>query len=114
MPRCILCILSLSYGQYSQQIALVSANNKEWKAWDREIPKTVEVVATIAQCITANRSLKDAKDAEKNVSLLLFDHTYKTSYVGLLYSDLKSHSINNLRRSGQKLSLATTINTTQL
>lgn len=52
----------------SQQIALISANNKAWKALEREKNKTIDVAAVIADCIESNRQLKDAKDAGKWVS----------------------------------------------
>lgn len=51
----------------TQQIALVSANNKAWKALDREKNKTIEVTSAIAACIASNRQLKEAKDAGKTV-----------------------------------------------
>lgn len=50
-----------------QQIALVSANNKAWKALEREKNKTIEVTSVIAACIASNRQLKEAKDAGKTV-----------------------------------------------
>lgn len=50
-----------------QQIALVSANNKAWKALEREKNKTIEVTSVIAACIASNRQLKEVKDAGKSV-----------------------------------------------
>lgn len=50
-----------------QQIALISANNKAWKALEREKNKTIEVTSVIAACIASNRQLKEAKDAGKSV-----------------------------------------------
>lgn len=56
----------------TQQIALISANNKAWKALEREKNKTIEVAGVIADCIESNRQLKDAKDAGKWVSHLVW------------------------------------------
>lgn len=50
-----------------QQIAIISANNKAWKALEREKNKTIEVTSVIAACIESNRQLKEAKDADKSV-----------------------------------------------
>ena len=60
---CVILILPST-----QQIALISANNKAWKALDREKNKTIEVTSVIASCIESNRQLKLAKEAEKSVS----------------------------------------------
>ncbi|CAM9094863.1 unnamed protein product [Ectocarpus sp. 6 AP-2014] len=51
--------------EFHRQIALISANNKAWKALEREKNKTIEVAGIIADCIESNRQLKDAKDAGK-------------------------------------------------
>ncbi|CAM9653725.1 unnamed protein product [Ectocarpus fasciculatus] len=51
--------------EFHRQIALISANNKAWKALEREKNKTIDVAAVIANCIENNRQLKDAKDAGK-------------------------------------------------
>lgn len=51
-----------------QQISLVSANNKAWKALERERDKTMTVVTEIATCITGNREVQQSKDGTKQVS----------------------------------------------
>lgn len=51
----------------TQQIAIISANNKAWKALEREKNKTIQVTSVIADCIASNRQLKEAKDADKSV-----------------------------------------------
>lgn len=53
---------------FVQQIELISANNKAWKAVEREKNKTVDVVSVIATCVASNRQLRDIKVAEKSVS----------------------------------------------
>ncbi|CAM9786078.1 unnamed protein product, partial [Pylaiella littoralis] len=54
--------------EFHRQIAIISANNKAWKALDREKNRTIEVTSVIAACIESNRQLRDTKVADKSAA----------------------------------------------
>lgn len=54
-----------------QQVFLVTANNKAWKAMERERNETLSVVAAISACAAGNRGLQKSKDLSIKVSCAL-------------------------------------------
>ncbi|CAM9994866.1 unnamed protein product [Scytosiphon promiscuus] len=93
--------------EFRRQIALISANNKAWKALDRENKKTVEVVAVIAECIAMNRLLRDVKVAEKSAAKMerqkgAFEERYATKMGKILTKMSKETDKARLRAAAAK------------
>ncbi|CAN0142041.1 unnamed protein product [Scytosiphon promiscuus] len=95
--------------EFHRQIALISANNKAWKALDREKNKTVEVTAVIAECIASNRQLRDAMVAEKSAAKMerqkeAFEGRYATKMGKILTKMSKETDKARLRAASTKTS----------
>eukprot|EP00903_Cladosiphon_okamuranus_P014200 g13193.t2 len=95
--------------EFHRQIAIISANNKAWKALEREKNKTIEVTSVIAACIASNRQLKEAKDAGKSAAKMerqkdAFEERYATKMTKILTKISKETDKARLQAASTKTS----------